>query len=382
MRCMIYLAKVPRHRAHSRGCRVLPISALLLIAACAPQASTDGDIVGGSTPRPPIAGFVLSATRGSAPLTVQFTDTSSEAPTSWAWDFNSDGFVDSTQQNPVWTFVANFTYSVAMVATNAEGSGSIVRSNIVFVSPQPNPQLDMAPIDAGVFLMGSNAGYATEQPAHQVALTRPFWMAKFEVTQADYLSVMSANPSYHQGFFPGDSSRPVEQVSWSAARAYCSTLTALEQAAGRVPAGYQYRLPTEAEWEYCCRAGTTTEWHTGSSLSINQANFGGALAAFGFLNGQTGLGGSYAPNAFGLYDMHGNVFEWCLDNFELYSPAPTTNPLVTGGSSSASRVVRGGGWHENTDASDCRSARRVPVAPTSAFIDVGFRIVLAPILLP
>jgi formylglycine-generating enzyme required for sulfatase activity len=100
---------------------------------------------------------------------------------------------------------------------------------------------------------------------------------------------------------------PVERVSWQDAMAYCAALTATEAAAGRVPAGYQYRLPTEAEWEYLCRAGTTTEWNTGTSLACGQANFNVCGPV------QTTVGGTYASNPWGLFDTHGNVWEMCLD---------------------------------------------------------------------
>jgi len=269
-------------------------------------------------------------------------------------------------------------YSVRLVATNFVGSGTVTRSNLVFVGPLlPNPLLNMVPIAPGTFQMGQVGVYGAE-PVHQVTLTAPFWMGKYEVTQAQYQAVMGSNPSYFAGA-PNAPQRPVERVSWNNAVAYCQALTATEQAAGRVPAGYQYRLPTEAEWEYCCRAGTTTEWNTGTSLSTSQANFGGALANATYPNGQTAVVGSYAPNAFGLHDMHGNVFEWCLDSYATYAPGPVTDPFVTGG---AVRVIRGGSWFSLFSASFCRSAFRGSSAPGIADYVFGFRVVLAPVLVP
>jgi formylglycine-generating enzyme required for sulfatase activity len=204
-------------------------------------------------------------------------------------------------------------------------------------------------------------------------------MGKYEVTQAEYQSVVGSNPSYFAGA-PNAPLRPVERVSWNNAIAYCQALTATEQAAGRVPAGYQYRLPTEAEWEYCCRAGTTTEWNTGTSLSTSQANFQGALANGTYPNGQTAVVGSYAPNVFGLHDMHGNVWEWCLDSFAAYTPNSTTDPFITGG---PYRVHRGGCWDIGFNASVCRSAIRSYDVPSNAANHVyGFRVVLAPVLVP
>jgi formylglycine-generating enzyme required for sulfatase activity len=244
----------------------------------------------------------------------------------------------------------------------------------------PSPLLNMVPIAPGTFQMGSMAGQLDERPVRTVTMTSPFWIGAFEVTQAQYQAVMGSNPSWYQGAnAPNAPQRPVEQVSWNDAIAYCQALTAIEQAAGRMPLGYQYRLPTEAEWEYCCRAGTTTEWHTGASLSPNQANFGGALANTTYPFGQTAVVGSYAPNAFGLHDMHGNVWEWCLDSYASYAPGPATDPFVTGG---AARVFRGGSWDNYGTAMDCRSAIRLSLPSSGVGSGIGFRVVLAPVVVP
>ena len=251
---------------------------------------------------------------------------------------------------------------------------------VVLARPKLDPALNMVAIAPGTFQMGSTAGNSNEQPVHQVTLSAPFWMGKHEVTQAQYQAVVGSNPSYFQGASaPNAPQRPVETVSWNDAVAYCQALTATEQAAGRVPAGYQYRLPTEAEWEYCCRAGTTTEWHTGTTLSTSQANFQGALANATYTAGQTAVVGSYAPNAFGLHDMHGNVWEWCLDSLATYAPGPVTDPFVTGG---ANRVIRGGSWGSFLTAAFCRSAIRYYYTPGYTNNFIGFRVVLAPVLVP
>jgi formylglycine-generating enzyme required for sulfatase activity len=136
-------------------------------------------------------------------------------------------------------------------------------------------------------------------------------------------------------------------------------------------------LPTEAEWEYCCRAGTTTEWHTGTSLGTSQANFNGALANAAYPLGQTSVVGSYAPNAFGLRDMHGNAWGWCLDTFGPCALGPVADPFVSGG---PLRSIRGGGWGNYW--LDCRSAIRVGINPAFNYFGDGFRVVLAPILVP
>jgi formylglycine-generating enzyme required for sulfatase activity len=343
----------------------------------------DNDLEVTTAPPPvPVANFNVTPQNGLAPLNVQFTDTSTNSPTSWQWDFDNDGVVDSSQKNPSWTYTGSGLFSVRLVATNPGGSGMVTRSNLVFVGPlpSPNPALNMIPIALGTFQMGSTAGNSNEQPVHQVTLSAPFWIGKYEVTQAQYQAVMGNNPSFFQGASATNApQRPVETVTWNNAVAYCQALTATEQAAGRVPAGYQYRLPTEAEWEYCCRAGTITEWNTGSSLSTSEANFQGALGNVTYPGGQTAVVGSYAPNAVGLHDMHGNVLEWCLDSYALYAPGPVTNPFVTGG---ASRVVRGGCWVSLFSAAFCRSAYRSLYSPGFTLSSIGFRVVLAPVLVP
>jgi formylglycine-generating enzyme required for sulfatase activity len=256
----------------------------------------------------------------------------------------------------------------------------------------PSAALDMVAIAPGTYLRGSPitplnvAPYnnqAESQPVQQVAISRPFWIGRHEVTQAQYQAVMGNNPSWHQGgAYPGAAQRPVELVSWNNAVAYCAALTTTERAAGRVPAGYVYRLPTEAEWEYCCRAGTTTEFHTGPALLCNQANFrysnhsnsncptpGGS---------QTAVVGSHAANGFGLRDMHGNVAEWCLDGWDLAANHPAgaaVDPYVASG---PYRIVRGGNW--NAVSNVCRSANRVGSVPTGTASTRGFRVVLAPIV--
>ena len=157
-----------------------------------------------------------------------------------------------------------------------------------------------------------------------------------------------------------------------------SPTTAQQTALGNVPAGYQFRLPTEAEWEYACRAGTTTEFHTGAGLFCSNAKFDYSYHSNSSCN-STGPApvASYAANAWGLHDMHGNVWEWCLDSYAGYTAGAVTNPFVTGG---PNRVARGASW--SLDSSSCRSAHRSSDIPTDPDDDRGFRVVLAPILVP
>jgi formylglycine-generating enzyme required for sulfatase activity len=248
--------------------------------------------------------------------------------------------------------------------------------------PGVTPLPGLAVIQPGTFQMGSNApsgapyfGSSFHQPVHAVAITKPFWMVTTEVTQAQYQALMGTNPSFFVG-----ANRPVERVSWFNAQAYCAALTAQQSALGNVPAGYQYRLPTEAEWEYACRAGTTTEFNVGSGLFCNQARFGYSYhSSSDCSGGQSGTVhvGQYPANAWGLHDMHGNVWEWCLDSFADYPAGAVTDPFVTGG---PGRVLRSGGFSNSSDVS--RSANRFSASPGLTDGAFGFRVVLAPVLVP
>jgi len=255
---------------------------------------------------------------------------------------------------------------------------------VVANTPAPN----MVWIPAGTFPMGSNAGppdgvppynpQANERPVHQVTISRPFWIGRHEVTQAEYQALMGTNPSFHQGpAWPNSGNQPVEMVAHNAAMAYCAALTAQQAAIGRVPTGYQYRLPTEAEWEYCCRAGTTTEFHCGPTLVCGQANFYYSMHTGSSCNSLgTAVVGSYAANAWGLHDMHGNVWEWCLDAWDgsaNYPSGPVVDPFVQSG---PWQVYRGGSWMGNSYycRSACRSGGYMPGR------HLGFRVVLAPVL--
>ena len=244
-------------------------------------------------------------------------------------------------------------------------------------------------INPGTFRMGSpseeamRAGY--ESP-HTVTLTRGFYLSQYEVTQREYLAVMGTNPCYFtsQRGYPNDLERPAETVSWSDATNYCARLTARERGAGRLPAGYAYRLPTEAEWEYACRAGTSTAFHYGSALRDGMANFDSryeydaSAGEIPLANPTNFLGrpapvGSYAANASGLHDMHGSLWEWCADWYGDYPGDGAVNP--TGPATGVWRIMRGGAW--NNHGAHCRAAVR-SYAPDDRYYHVGFRPVLAP----
>jgi len=213
----------------------------------------------------------------------------------------------------------------------------------------------------GTFAMGSQEteqGRSPRETLHQVTLTRGFWMLETEVTQLMWISVMGNNPSHFQG-----ANLPVERVTWNDAQAYIQRLNTL----GVAPAGFRFSLPTEAQWEYACRAGTTTAFHFGNTLSREQANFGA-----GRTTGRTRGVGSYPANAWGLRDMHGNVWEWVQDWSGDYLSGAITDP--TGVDRSWARVIRGGSWDNR--AQDCRSATRGARDPLRGYNDVGLRLVL------
>ncbi len=237
-------------------------------------------------------------------------------------------------------------------------------------------------IQPGTFQMGSPEPFFAapyfngfdSKPVHEVTISKPFWIGRYEVTQGEYEALIGTNPSS----FPG-ANHPVEGVFWDDAVAYCEALTAQQAALGQVPQGYQYRLPTNAEWEYAARAGTTTEFHYGPSLLCDQARIQFSYHSGAECGAPPGTApvGQYAPNSWGLNDMHGNVWEFCLDSWAYYTATPKVDPFVTG---TAGRVMRGGGWNSHSGLS--RSASRYQGGTEFAYPTLGFRVVLAPVLVP
>ena len=215
----------------------------------------------------------------------------------------------------------------------------------------------LVPIPAGTFTMGEANGDDNETP-HKVTLTQPFHLGQYEVTQEQYEKVMGTNPSNFKG-----GQNPVEQVDWNDAVEFCRKLSALP---AEKKAGYVYRLPTEAEWEYACRAGTTTRYSFGDSDS--------QLGDYAWYDKNsedtTHPVGGKKPNGWGLYDMHGNVWEWCQDWYGSYPRGSATDP--TGAASGSIRVSRGGGWNLISDY--CRSAYRYWRTPDFRGIYLGFRV--------
>ena len=239
--------------------------------------------------------------------------------------------------------------------------------------------MTFALIPAGTFLMDSPDSEADrdddEGPQCEVEITWPFYLGIHPVTQEHYEKLMGKNPSHFTRKNGGGANHPVEQVSWEEAVAFCHKLSAQaqEKASGRV-----YRLPTEAEWEYSCRGGATSSkpFYFGDSLSSTQANFNGnhpyGSASKGPYLQHTTPVGSYKPNAWGLFDMHGNVWEWCSDwhDENYYNQSPRQDPQ--GPQNGSLRVLRGGSW--SSFGRDCRSALRVRNVPGSRNFNLGFRV--------
>jgi formylglycine-generating enzyme required for sulfatase activity len=261
--------------------------------------------------------------------------------------------------------------------------------------------LKLVLIPAGEFMMGGDeppervarrrngvgaeaAWFQKEQPQHRVRITKPFYMGVYVVTQAQYEAVTGVNPAKHRAQYQAEKgmkyrveigeSNPEQDITWDDAVEFCRKLSA--------KTGQTVRLPTEAEWEYACRAGTTTPFNTGETISTDQANYNGE-GTYG--SGHKGENrqkpvpvGSFPPNAWGLYDMHGNVWEWCQDWYDegYYRNSPTDDP--PGPEKGNRRVLRGGDWIVGPWC--CRSAFRDSLYPDYIINKGadGFRVVCAP----
>ena len=247
-------------------------------------------------------------------------------------------------------------------------------------------ELEMVLIPGGSFMMGApeiEAGSSDrERPQHQVTVST-FFMSKYPVTQAQWKAVaallrvnrdIEPEPSFFQG-----GNRPVEQVSWYDAVEFCDRLSTKHPKR-------QYRLPSEAEWEYACRAGTTTPFHFGETITTDLANYRGTDYEEYKWSGSYGRGpkgiyreettevGSFPGNTFGLYDMHGNVWEWCADHWhDNYEGTPTAGSAWHYDNDNHPRLVRGGSWYGNPEY--CRSANRIRYSPDDDYNFIGFRVV-------
>jgi formylglycine-generating enzyme required for sulfatase activity len=255
--------------------------------------------------------------------------------------------------------------SVSSAAMNVSTSSAAIHTGAV--------PAGFVRIEGGTFMMGSNSGESYEKPVHQVTISKAFYMGKHEVTQNEWVEVMGSNPSY----FKGDS-LPVEQVSWFDAVEYCNKRSIKE---GLTPAyrgsensitcnfrASGFRLPTEAEWEFAAKGGTQ-EYLTTEYAGSNSADVVGWYGDNS--EDKTHNVGTKQANSLGLYDMSGNVFEWCWDWYGVYSGRAQTNPL--GAASGSSRVLRGGSWYSY--AQYLRSACRSVNTPSIRHGDIGFRLV-------
>jgi formylglycine-generating enzyme required for sulfatase activity len=246
-------------------------------------------------------------------------------------------------------------------------------------SQQPNIQtltnsigIKLVLIPTGKFMMGSPVTEKerfNSETQHEVTISRSFYMGSTEVTQAQWQKVMGENLSTLKG-----NELPVESISWDEAVEFCKRISEMRE---EKKAGRKYRLPTEAEWEYACRAGTTTPFHFGSQLNGRQANCDGTkpygTEAEGPYLEKTTAVGKYPANAWGLYDMHGNVLEWCADWYGDYPTGSVTDP--SGPATGSYRMLRGGSWYGN--AVYCRSAVRRKYVPSNRFVHLGFRVALS-----
>jgi formylglycine-generating enzyme required for sulfatase activity len=237
-----------------------------------------------------------------------------------------------------------------------------------------NPPTNMVFIPPNTFSQGTPTNEvnrsADEGPQTTVTISHGFWMGKYEVTQGEYLAVIGSNPSG----FPGNLNRPVESVSWLDATNYCVKLAQQELTAGHIPPGSHYRLPTEAEWEYAARAGTSTRYSYGDDPNLtNLVNNAWYSANSGFGTHPVGL---KTPNPWGLYDMEGNVWEWCQDWYGPYLGGFATDPQGPASNLQGVKVIRGGAWDAFEE--DCRSGRRLTegVSPFINDFNLGFRVVL------
>jgi formylglycine-generating enzyme required for sulfatase activity len=219
-------------------------------------------------------------------------------------------------------------------------------------------KMELVLIRPGTFRMGDANGDAEEKPVHKVAIEKPFYLGKFEVTQEQWKAVMGFNRSHFQG-----AKLPVERISWEDCRAFVKKLNE------KFPkSSVTFRLPTEAEWEYACRAGTSTRYGFG-----DDATKLGEYAWFeNNAGGKTHPVGQKKPNAWGLYDMCGNVWEWCGDWYEdqYYAQSPENNP--TGPAEGSHRILRGGSWSDGP--SSCRSAYRYGLPPWFCVYCYSFRV--------
>lgn len=260
------------------------------------------------------------------------------------------------------------------VSALKEQSLPIAKSQSFTINLTDRIPLEMIAIPGGKFWMGSPDGEGNdyEQPRHEVTIAA-FFMSKYPITQTQYQAVMGKNPASlkEQG-----ENLPVGQVSWYEAIAFCQELSS--RGIRGESLDYQFSLPSEAQWEYACRAGTETPFYFGETISTEQANYDGNYV---YGSGKKGIHrkqvtevGIFPPNAFGLYDMHGTVWEWCADHWhDNYEDAPKDGSVWLSASNDSNRLLRGGSWIDYPRT--CRSAFRISNSPDDRYDYFGFRVV-------
>ena len=349
-----------------------------------------------------ILGGVLAGCPSSAPLIIAFainsgaTSTSNstvtldnectEVPTHYMAS-ESPSFAGASWQTydsaPLFTLSAGTgTKTVYFKVVNEVGESEVVSDTITLSDNNTTDEtillpggvpLEMVWCPPGTFLMGRSTGelesHSEEAPQHQVTL-QGFWMSTYEVTKAQWTALMGTSPWAGQSYVLNDPDSPAVYISWNDVQSFITALN--------THTSQSFHLPYEAQWEYACRAGTTTRFYWGDDLNYTLAN----NYAWYWENSSNGqyahIGGQKLPNAWGLFDMSGNVWEWCQDWYGDYPSGEVTDPTgPTGPTDYGSyRVVRGGSWiNANYDA---RSARRLSTAPDSAYYYLGFRVVRTP----
>ena len=251
-------------------------------------------------------------------------------------------------------------FSLTTVADEAPGGGKKKFSLTPVADAGENRtitdlSLEMLWVKPGTFKMGEKGNQ------YQVTLTEGFYLGKYEVTQAEWEQVMGNNPSHFKG-----ADKPVEKVSFNDVVEFCNKLTEIEKKAGRLPEGMSYQLPSEAQWEYACRAGTSTNYSWGDEIDVKLANYQESGLK------KTTAVGSYRPNPWGFYDMHGNISEFCADwngNWN-YPTRSVTDPI--GVDKGGTRVKRGGSWHLTGSGGSAR--RNYFYSPRLLNNDIGFRV--------
>jgi formylglycine-generating enzyme required for sulfatase activity len=283
------------------------------------------------------------------------------------WGTTPFGASGSCLGVPAWATLVEYSPDPAVVPDPALRA-AIIATGRPWRVRDTATQVEMLLVPPGTFQMGCIMGsdqygcHSWEQPVHQVTLTNAFYLGRYELTQAQWVATMGSNPSNFQGQ-PDSASHPVERVSWNTIQGYLS-------ATG-------FRLPTEAEWEYACRAGTQTPFHSGPGFP-NGTTDDNSVSLIAWFNCNGGCStrpvGGKAANAFGFHDMLGNVWEWVNDWYGNYSSVAQTNPM--GPVSASDRVRRGGSWIGGTGS--VRSSHRGSGSPGDPVYDIGFRVARTP----